>query len=461
MTYPATDSCQKCAGPEGSSRLAAVVNDDVAWEHVLAAVPVDLEASARETGALRRRRVVRSAANLLRLVLAYTLVDWSFRLVGGWATARALGSLSDVAVRQRVRGTLAWLQVLIGACLAAVPAEVPRGTVRVRLVDATTAQRPGSPGTDWRLHLRFDLGKATMIGIDVTDAHGGETLTRHPAVPNEITVGDRGYAHRRGIEAIVAEGGEIVVRCNWQNLPLQGDDGEIIDLIGWLRQVPATGTADRPAQVVTPTRTVAVRLIARRLSQEAADAARRRIRQEARKHGRTPDQRTLEAAGFIILVTTLAAPTWSAEQVLALYRFRWQIELVFKRLKGVLHLAGLRMHDAELAQVYLHGKILAALLIEREQQREPLLRTEWLAAVDRPISPWRCLAWYAEALRDAVRGSLDWDALHVALPRLARYLRDAPRQRVQQAAQARSFLATHACSPAHSDPTLSLACSLC
>ena len=43
------------------------------WEYLLSMLPakVDLEASARDKGALLRRRVVRSAETLLRLALAY------------------------------------------------------------------------------------------------------------------------------------------------------------------------------------------------------------------------------------------------------------------------------------------------------------------------------------------------------------------------------------------------------
>lgn len=144
-----------------------------------------------------------------------------------------------------------------------------------------------------------------------------------------------------------------------------------------------------------------------------------------------------------------------------MYRFRWQIDLVFKRLKGILALDDLRMPDPQLAQVYLHGKILATLLLQREQQHTPLLQTEWLAAVDRPVSPWRCLVVYAEVLRDAVRGRIDWERLQEVLARLGRYLRDTPRRRRQQAASARAFLIAHSLSSRHTPPTPATSGVLC
>ncbi len=56
------------------------------WGTVLSCLPADLDRSAREQQALRRRRGIRQAADLLRLVFCYGLLDWSFRQIGLWAT---------------------------------------------------------------------------------------------------------------------------------------------------------------------------------------------------------------------------------------------------------------------------------------------------------------------------------------------------------------------------------------
>lgn len=244
MPDPTPKPCQNRAAPRIHEAPAAVLAEDAAWQHILTQLPADLETSARQTHAFRRRRVLRSAGDLLRVVLLYTLVDWPFRLVAAWISTRQLTQISDVAVRQRVRQTLPWLQTLIQTTLAVAPTGVVAPQVRVRLIDATTAQRPGSTSTDWRLHLQFDLAQATIRGIEVTDAKGGETLVRHPTEPGEISVADRGYAHRRGIGAIVADGGDLVVRTTWHNLPLQEQTGHPFDLFGWLRTVPHKQAAD-------------------------------------------------------------------------------------------------------------------------------------------------------------------------------------------------------------------------
>lgn len=410
------------------------------WEEVVGRIPLDLEATARSSAALVRRREVCSASDLLRLVLAYALCDWSFRMVGAWACLIGLANLSDVAVRQRLRASQRWLGQLVLSCLVARRAALRRVGVRLRLIDATSISRPGSKGTDWRVHLGLDLGAQALDGVEVTDAKGGETLVRHEARPGEIEVADRAYGHRRGLGAALARGAWLVVRLTWQNLPLLGATGEPFDLIAWLRRAPAEEPTEEEVAVETPEGRFGLRLVAQRLPGPAAEAARRRLRERARRKGHTPDQRSLEAAGFVFLVSNLPREQWSAAAVLGLYRLRWQVELQIKRLKGIFELDHLRAKDPAVAQTYLLGKLLGALLADGGVGRVIAEQSEWFESVARPVSVWRLLVVLAEGLRQAVRATISLEMVYQALPRLGRYLRDSPRRRTQQAAQARALL---------------------
>ena len=140
-----------------------MVGDD--WAQISAQLPVEIETLAWETKALQRRREVKSPLDLLRLVLAYSVCDWSLRLVGAWATTIGLGHLSDVAVRNRLRNTLPWLGRIIGTWLQRRQKGLTGRAVCVRLIDATVISEPGSQGTDWRVHARFDLGAVSMPGV--------------------------------------------------------------------------------------------------------------------------------------------------------------------------------------------------------------------------------------------------------------------------------------------------------
>jgi len=411
---------------------------DQEWARVRAHLPPNLEASARASGALRRRREVRSAAALLRLVLAYALSGWPLRLVAAWATVLGLGRLSDVALLYRLRGTRAWLGVLVAALVADGRAAALQRPVRLRLVDATTVSRPGSTGVDWRVHLSLNLAPLAVDGLELTDGHGAEALTRHRSRPGDIQVADRGHARRADLGAVLARGSAFVVRIGWQNLPLLDADDRPLDLLGWLRTL--AGPAERHARVQTPDGVVALRLVAVPLPAQAAEAARRRLRRAASKKSRTADRRSLDAAGYVVLVTNLPADAWRTAEVLALYRVRWQVELAFKRLKGIWRLGELRARTAELAQVYLLGTLLAALLADRGVHPLSVAGASWFDAVDRPLSLWRWQLLAHAVLRDAVLGPLTAAAVGALLPALRRYLCDAPRRRLQQAAHTRCAL---------------------
>jgi hypothetical protein len=415
---------------------------DAGWAETIQIIPADLEETARETKALQRRREIKQAADLLRLVLAYCVCDWSLRLVGLWANLRNIGCLSDVAVMKRVQNAKPWLESLIVAMLKARRVEM-RAThpVRVRIVDGSSISIPGSQGTDYRLHLSFDLGSQRMDGIEITDVHGAETLARHPGQPGDIWLADRGYALCPGVATILKTKGEVVVRIGWATFPLESEAGLRFDLFTWLRQIPAEEPSERIVAITTPDERFCLRLIAQRLPAEAAERNRRRIRKRASRKGKTLDKRTLEAAGYILLVTSLSVKQWATTEVLALYRLRWQVELVFKRLKSILDLDQLRAKGPTLAQVYLLGKALAALIIDvmadQATRRCPML----FADTHRPVSTWRWVTISRDFLFQAVRGHVSWHHFLDKLPALSRYLCiSSRRNRLNQAAAARVLL---------------------
>lgn len=351
------------------------------WPFLLTLLPPGWEAAARELHAFERSRAVRCPADLLRLALVYGYVGLSLRNTTLWAQEAAVADLSAPALWKRLCQSADWLGRLVLDLLAQRAAwSPPAEGLRLRLIDATTVSRPGSAGTDFRVHVGLDLRTLTFDAIEVTTEASGESLQRVTVQPGELLLGDAGYARRPGIAAVVAAGGHVLVRHHWHDVPLQHPDGQPFDLWATLRRLePATvgewavqtapgGTGKSPA--------VAGRLIVVRKSPQAIESARRKVWEQARKHGRTPRAETLLAAEFVMLFITLPAAQLAAEAVLELYRFRWQVELAFKRLKSLLALDELTAQGPELCRSFLFAKLLGALLIEDLSHR----------AVD--FSPW-------------------------------------------------------------------------
>src|ERR1019366_2178105 len=87
-----------------------------------------------------------------------------------------------------------------------------------------------------------------------------------------------------------------------------------------------------------------------RKSQTAIALAQKKLRRYASKHGTQLQAETLVYAQYVMVLTTFPAPEFSLQQVLDHYRFRWQIELVFKRFKQIAQLGHLPKYDQDSAK---------------------------------------------------------------------------------------------------------------
>lgn len=334
------------------------------WEYVLNMLPSDLEQSAAEKLALVRRREIGCAGDLLRLALCYGLCDFSLRQTAAWAKLIGLGEMSNVAVLNRLRGASDWLGHLILRWLQdhGLTTKAPRR--RVRLLDASVISKPGSKGTDWRLHLGLDLAELRITSVELTGPEGGETLSRHEFAPGEIVVGDRGYAQRAGVASVLEQEAHVLIRLNWQNFPLETPSAASLDLLESLELLEPGEIGDWQVQFRANRHVYPVRLVALRKSRAAAEKEQKRIRHEATRKGRKPNPNSMRAAHFIYLITDLSSGALPAAEALELYRLRWQIEIAFKRLKGIVHLDKLRAKDTALARTYLYAKMLGALIVD-------------------------------------------------------------------------------------------------
>jgi hypothetical protein len=108
-----------------------------------------------------------------------------------------------------------------------------------------------------------------------------------------------------------------------------------------------------------------VRLCAVRKSAAAIVLAQKKLWRKARKEGWKLQPESLIYAQYVMVLSTFPPATYSAQRVLEAYRLRWQVELVFKRLKQIAQLGHLPKHDKESSQAWLYGKLLVALLTEK------------------------------------------------------------------------------------------------
>jgi hypothetical protein len=344
---------------------------DEQWRCVRSMLPTDLEGLARTHGAMRRRRgVIKDAETLLRLILLHVGGGLSLEQTAVRAREQGLAEVTAVALFKRLRTSERWLSALTASLLESMPG--PRllsigKRYRLRALDATFIQEPGSTGTDWRLHYSLKLPELVCDFFEITDATGAEHLRRLPVVRGDVVLADRAYSKRSGVAAILRAGGEVVMRLMPSSLPLQKPDGAPLSLQALLRKrLPQEGKIlDEPVSFEHEGQRFALRLCAVRKSLAASAAAKRKARYERERKGGTVRATTLEFASYLCVLTSLPATVLNARQILEFYRCRWQIELAFRRLKSLLAVGHLPKRDPTSCRAWMQAKVLLALLTDK------------------------------------------------------------------------------------------------
>jgi len=290
--------------------------------------------------------------------------------------ASACRCARPVCGRRLVRSLLARLckaAPWLGDIAAALIAEQTKVSVRrwtgyrLRALDGTSICEPGADRTTWRLHVGYDLATGQVDQLELTDVHGAENLQRLSYRPGDIVLADRYYARPRDLRPVIDAGADFIVRTGWNSLRLLQANGEPFDLFAALAaQAEQEGEVQvRIHEGIKAATPLILRLVVRRKDPEQAAAEQKRLLKDAKKRGKQPDPRSLEAAKYILLLTSLPADAFPPADILALYRFRWQIELAFKRFKSLAGLDMLPAKKPELARAWIYARLIVAIIAEQ------------------------------------------------------------------------------------------------
>jgi hypothetical protein len=402
---------------------------DTTFESFLQELPEDHRELAIEFKAFTRSRKIKTPEQLMQVVMNYCGIDAVLRETAGNFTLLE-ERISDTAIHKRLKACVPWVKALLSRMMGEAFQPATAGRLRFLIVDGSTVQAPGAKGTDYRLHIAIDLVRLHLVHVKVTDAHESEHLDHYPLQDGDVVVLDRGYNQAQMWIDHADCGISLIVRYNPHSLNLYDAEGQKIEVDAVLRKATAAEVC-LPVQVRSKKKEfMQGYLHARRLPAAQAAQARRRVRAEARKKGRTVQQRTLALAEWVLLFTTLAPEVLPTATVMALYRVRWQVELAIKRLKSVLNIDHLRAKkDSVLADLYLHGKLLYAWVIEKRLGRRCGL--DW-NRLDQPrrATPWRVVKLLQQELTSAISGVRQWDFRRWA--EALQVMQERPRRRTLQ-----------------------------
>ena len=215
-----------------------------------------------------------------------------------------------------------------------------------------------------KVHLSFEYLRGQLSALQVVAGRSPDQNCRlqvEQAEANSLHLFDLGYFKQEVLVALDQVGAFFISRLQTQTAVYDLDQaGDKIELVQVLSAQPGA-VYERDYQIGHKTR-LKVRLIAQRLPQPQAVERRRKALAKHRKKGRTPSATYLHLLDWNIFITNVPPNRLTAVQVIAFYRLRWQIELVFKLWKSCAQLADVGLWRSQRVLCFLYAKLIGLVL---------------------------------------------------------------------------------------------------
>ncbi len=343
---------------------------DQNWDFVLSMFPTGWESIAWETKAVQHfKGEVKSLPDLMRIFFLHIANGYSLTETVTRSELAGLGKLSSVALMNRLRSSEELFRQMALALIAERGVQAPEvDGINIKLIDGTNVKEPGKTGSQWRVHYALTLPELQCDHFELTSTKGsktGETFAKFPVSPNDCFIGDRGYSRAGDVEYVHQRNGYVLIRHNPHMLPLYSDEKafDVLNALSTLKEPGQEGAWNvfvRGEDGLIP-----VRLCVIRKEEEAAQKAVKKLHRKASKNQTELKPQTLEFAKYIMMITTLPKEKWPLEKVLELYRFRWQVELGFKRFKSLAQFGHLPKSNTQSSKAWLYAKLFICLLTEK------------------------------------------------------------------------------------------------
>jgi hypothetical protein len=171
-------------------------------------------------------------------------------------------------------------------------------------------------------------GHFIQFSIDPYSKNDQAATLEIPVQAGDLVLRDRGYFRIQAIDEHKRAGADSINRYKHDTALYDPATGQKINLLELLTR---NGSVDMLVGAGFG-QTVHLRLIAVPASEETANL--RRMKAKKEMNGHAPSQELLKLMSWTIFLTTIADPSITFKEILALYGLRWRIENIFKTWKS-------------------------------------------------------------------------------------------------------------------------------
>jgi hypothetical protein len=201
----------------------------------------------------------------------------------------------------------------------------------------------GSAGTSQAcvcIQYEYDLRSGKILDLNVTDGTRNDSTdaseTKEKIHKNDLVLRDLGYFNLSVLNGFADQEAFFVSRLNTSVLVFEAETQERIgfkELYGQMRKQQLTQCEK---QVLVGKQTQAnLRLAVEIVPEQVYEERIRKINKKNKENGWTTSEDYKARCRFNLFITNVLAEDLSINEVMMLYRLRWQIELMFKNWKSV------------------------------------------------------------------------------------------------------------------------------
>lgn len=338
-------------------------------EKLMELMPEGYEAACYETKAIERNREIKNAKDLMKLCLIYLSQKCSLIEISEIARLMGIGKISDVAFMKRFAKCGEWFKWILSKISPKGIAnyQKPKSMEAYNFValDASDIIEKGATKRVFRLHYAIDIFTMTSLEYKITNEKTGESLTNFIIKPNYLVIGDRAYGSKTGIEYCLEKGGNFIFRIKNKAFKLYDKNRKEINLLDELESATETEALDKAVYMENSKKElVELRVCAIKKTAEEIKKSKKRLHRKESKRQLTFSEETKKTHEYIFVITSLPKNIESNE-IMSAYRFRWQVELYFKRLKSIMDFGDLPKKKEDSIMAWLNGKLIVALLLEK------------------------------------------------------------------------------------------------
>jgi DDE family transposase len=298
-------------------------------------------------------------------------------------------NLSAPALAQRMNTEAA--EAFMKACFAKVLKEIVQkefinlpdlrdlgGFNRILIEDSTMAELheklspyfKGRGGAASKAALKinyiFDYLSEQIVDIEFFSGNIPDQSLAGRIIPllekDDLVIRDLGYYVLKRVEEIEKAGAYYISRLKSNVDVYESKEAtEPLDLAAFLDSQNYQGLID--TEVFIGNEKYPVRLLACQMSEEAINKRRRDANRTAQRSGRQITKKKLNLLKYSIFITNIPVEMLCSINVMAIYRARWRVELIFKQWKSCLNLHIFKGYKKERIHCLLYGRFIMILLL--------------------------------------------------------------------------------------------------